>query len=68
MSYSIFDVVKDTVTGKVEKSDKELIQNRIKLCEECDQFKKTFRICGSCGCLIDVKCKYKSAQCPLGKW
>lgn len=67
-SYSIFDVVKDTIKGDVQKSDATLISERIALCNVCDEMKKPLRICGKCGCQVDAKARYKKSSCPIGKW
>ncbi len=65
--YSIFDVVKDTITGTVEKAEPDLYSNRIAICNICPVYKSALRICGSCGCYIPAKVKYKKSTCPLGK-
>jgi len=67
-SYSIFDVIKDTVKGNVQKSDATIISDRIAVCNICPELKKPLRICGKCGCQVDAKVKYKLANCPIGKW
>lgn len=67
-SYSILDVVKDTVKGNVQKSDATLIGERIQMCSECPELKKPLRICGKCGCQVDAKVRYRQSSCPLGKW
>lgn len=68
MGYSIFDVVKDHITNNVQKSDKDIINNRIQICNTCDTLTKPFRICASCGCQVDAKVRYEKSTCPLGKW
>lgn len=68
MSYSILDVITDTVKGTVEYATNDMVNNRIKLCNECEYLKQTFRTCGQCGCLVDKKTKYAKSTCPIGKW
>ncbi len=67
-NYSIFDVIKDTVKGNVQKTESTLIAERIAICNICPELKPTFRICSKCGCQADAKVKYKQATCPIGKW
>lgn len=66
--YSIFDVIKDTVKGNVEKSTSDTISSRISICNICPDLKRPLRICGNCGCVIDAKVRYEKSSCPLGKW
>lgn len=66
--YSIFDVVKDVATGNVNLSSGDLASKRIAICEECPELKKTFKICGKCGCQMDAKVRFTKASCPIGKW
>lgn len=68
MSYSIFDAIKDSMSGKLIISDNEKIQKRIEICNVCDKLTKPFRLCSKCGCLVDSKVKLNEASCPLGKW
>lgn len=67
-AYSIFDVIKDTVKGNVEKSSQQIISERIALCNVCPELKPTMRICSKCGCQVDGKVRYNKSQCPIGKW
>jgi hypothetical protein len=42
---------------------------KIQICEKCEHFEKTFRICSLCGCLMDIKVKSASNQdCYDEKW
>ena len=66
--YSIFDVVKDTIKGTVETSEENLSKERLDICNACPYLKSALRICGKCGCYVPSKVKYKSSQCPIGKW
>lgn len=67
-SYSIFDVVKDTINGTVEKTEANVSSKRIEICNICPDYKSSLRTCMKCGCYIPQKVKYKEASCPLGKW
>lgn len=52
-------------------SDEEtLFEQRIKICESCDKLKHKFitKICGECGCILDIKARVSFFKCPLNKW
>jgi len=62
------------------KSNPEVEQRRIAVCESCQHFRKKSRTCGTpiignkvgnkrtCGCFMDVKTKLSFSTCPLSKW
>ena len=41
---------------------------RIAVCQTCEKYMKTFRVCGLCGCFLPVKARLDSQVCKLGKW
>jgi len=41
---------------------------RLKICQECDKYIKTARMCGVCKCFMPLKTKFKVSKCPLEKW
>jgi uncharacterized paraquat-inducible protein A len=48
---------------------KEEAKRRIKICEKCEYFDRSFRICSLCGCFMDVKSKTDNIEdCFAGKW
>jgi hypothetical protein len=47
---------------------KEEAQKRFNICINCDRFIKSTTMCKECLCVMKVKCKLKTAECPLGKW
>ena len=60
--------------------DKEIKEERRKICLECDEYMVKFRdrtvvslqnfkgTCGKCGCWLKPKTAIKDFKCPLGKW
>jgi len=52
-------------TGKIVAS-KELIQNRMSICDGCE-FKKDLR-CVLCGCYLTYKVGLAAESCPKGNW
>jgi RNA polymerase-binding transcription factor DksA len=45
-------------------------RERVKICNVCDKRVELggFRICSACGCVIDLKVRFRNAVCPLKKW
>lgn len=41
---------------------------RIKICQGCDNFIKMTTTCKICGCFMTFKVKFESVRCPLLKW
>jgi hypothetical protein len=59
----------DLLHGKLPPTaSKELAEERLKLCEGCENFKPLARQCNLCGCFMDVKSKLLEAQCPIELW
>lgn len=57
------------IRGELPKlGDGELAKERLKICEECPEFKRLMRQCDLCGCLMDLKAKLIEARCPVNKW
>lgn len=50
------------------RSDQELIESRLKICNTCPAFKKHTQRCSKCGCFMKMKSTLKQAKCPIGKW
>lgn len=50
------------------RSDRELIESRLKICNDCEWFHKNLQKCRQCGCFMKLKSTLKQAECPIGKW
>lgn len=50
------------------RSDKELIEYRLSICNTCPALNKNLMKCKKCGCFMKLKSTLRSAQCPLEKW
>jgi hypothetical protein len=50
------------------RSDKDLIEQRLAICNECPSFNKRLIKCRECGCFMALKSTLRQATCPLGKW
>jgi hypothetical protein len=58
----------DLFDPKSPRSDRELIESRLLVCNSCDSFNKRLAKCKKCGCFMKLKSTLQSAKCPLGKW
>ena len=50
------------------RSDKNLIEQRLEICNSCEWFNKRLAKCRKCGCFMKLKSTLKQASCPIGKW
>ena len=50
------------------RSDKDLIDSRLAICNECPWLHKKLMKCRQCGCFMKLKTTLKQAECPIGKW
>jgi hypothetical protein len=50
------------------RSDRELIESRLKICNGCEWFKKSLAKCRKCGCFMKLKTTLQEAKCPIDKW
>lgn len=58
----------DLFNSAEERSDKELIEHRLSICNQCPWFAKTSARCKQCGCFMKLKTTLGRAKCPIGKW
>lgn len=49
-------------------SPDELSEHRMKLCNNCKDFRSGTRTCALCGCFVDLKTRLLQAECPANKW
>ena len=69
MSYGLREIAKDILHGKLPKSaSTEVARERLKVCKDCDQYKKIIGTCALCGCVLEAKVMLLQAECPMDKW
>jgi hypothetical protein len=51
-----------------ERSDKNLIEQRLAICNSCEWFNKRLAKCRKCGCFMHLKTTLRRAKCPMDKW
>lgn len=49
-------------------ADSKLREDRMSECNSCEHYKKLFRKCGKCGCIMPAKVSLLAARCPIDKW
>lgn len=63
---NFIDKVKKEVAIRFAPS--EVSDERINICNNCDNYNQPVGICKKCGCFMPAKSKLARAKCPLGKW
>mgnify|MGYP003352943519 CR=1 FL=1 len=58
----------DLLNPNVERTTKEIRQERLDICRACPHFISLTSQCRKCGCIMPLKTKLKDASCPVGKW
>jgi hypothetical protein len=47
---------------------KEVQQERLSICHECEYYDPNQERCKHCGCFLEQKTKFSSGSCPINKW
>ena len=58
----------DLFDPRQPRSDSELIEERLAICNQCPALNKNLMKCKKCGCYMKLKTTLQKASCPLGKW
>ena len=75
--YTVKEIFKGTVgltkvALGIDKSDEELVEERLNICLHCERLikneDKNKHKCGKCKCWISKKILLKTEKCPLNKW
>ncbi len=48
--------------------DDKAYQDRLAICAACEHKDEKSWTCNECGCNLEVKARWRSERCPLGKW
>lgn len=59
---------KDLFDVKQPRTAKDVIEERLAICNECPWLFKSLQKCRKCGCFMKLKTTLEKAQCPIGKW
>lgn len=68
MSYNLWDLAKDVISGNVELSSLSTVKSRRSICAVCPAKNNTLNTCTACGCYIPAKIRIAKADCPLSQW
>lgn len=60
-------VVKQIVAGNPQRSEIQIAEIK-KICESCEYYVPSVPKCKKCGCHLNVKARWASADCPMDKW
>lgn len=66
--YTIFDVAKDLVTGKLRFVSRQKAAERRAICDQCEVQNKATKVCTACGCFLPLKTKVRDSSCPMELW
>ena len=58
----------DLFDPREPRSNKDLIEERLAICNECPFLNKNLMKCKKCGCFMKLKTTLHEAKCPLDKW
>jgi hypothetical protein len=58
----------DLFDPRQPRSDKDLIEYRLDICNQCPAFRKASMRCSKCGCYMKLKTTLQEASCPIGRW
>lgn len=61
-------VGQNVVDGNEVFVSEEKMKKREEICQDCSQFNRDSKRCYLCGCYMEVKWKFKSAECPISMW
>lgn len=67
---SLKAIATNVINGEEVMVEPKIVEERNSICDGCPQLKKLglMRICGECGCTLNVKAKLADMKCPLNKW
>ena len=60
--------VVEVIMEESDFSSKELIGNRLAVCNTCEFVSVNKDSCTQCSCLLESRTKYVEMFCPIGKW
>lgn len=56
------------VTDKTLLAEKDLLKQRLAVCDNCENLERHNFACKKCGCRVIYKARIKKTKCPIGKW
>lgn len=68
MSYTIVNVLRDVITGKVKFASREVRSSRKQECDNCEVRNTVTNVCTACGCWLPAKRFLEKSTCPMELW
>ena len=41
---------------------------RLNICNSCERMREKSKTCAECNCMVPLKVRIASTECPVGKW
>jgi len=64
---SVMKEVGAIAAGQSGVTDDEIL-DRMETCRNCEMYDDQQNRCNACGCFLNAKALFRSAECDLGKW
>lgn len=58
----------DLFDPKQPRTSRDIIEERLAICNTCPLFDKKLMRCKRCGCFMQLKATLQKARCPIDKW
>ena len=58
----------DMLNPNIGRVSKEVLDERLAICQSCEFFIKLTKQCKKCGCFMRLKGALPHSECPVGKW
>jgi hypothetical protein len=64
---AVMKEVSAIASGQSSVTDAEILE-RMETCRSCEMYDANQNRCNACGCFLNAKALFRSAECDLGKW
>ena len=64
---AVMKEVSAIASGQPSVTDDEIVE-RMNSCRACEMYDAEKNRCNACGCFLNAKALFRSAECDLGKW
>ena len=65
---SVKNIVTDASNGDNVVVNESSYKKRLETCKECPYLSDNKTYCTECGCIVELKAKFKSSTCPKNYW
>ena len=64
---AVMSEVAAIASGQSGVTDEEIVE-RMEACRSCEMYDDKQNRCNACGCFLNAKALFRSAECDLGRW